>query len=249
MNDEDVLLSNRLRLRAFTGLNLEVDSSYLDRDIIRGISSPATVTTYLRVSDYAMGLGIKSVILPVGSKIIFVLDDSTTGKSNFTDMPYTIGYDLTNLTDKYYNNRIIRFGVDRFAKGLVVDNNFERLAKAMIDDIFNGYEGYDNASTLRSLLSNYTYLAEAYLTGYDEAWLRRLVTVLDYNQRLRSALKGVLRYSGIDFEFLKWLHKVLIASGQYKFINNLVTYSLFISDSRLFMVEQLRQFLVNYYWR
>lgn len=165
MDNEDVLLSNRLRLKAFTGLDLEVDSSYLDRDIIRGISSPATVTTYLRVSDYAMGLGIGSVTLPIGSRVIFVLDDSTTGKSNFTDTPDSIGYDLTNLTDKYYNNRIFHFGVGRFAKGLVLDNNFERLARVTIDNIFNGYVRYDDASALRYLLSSYAYLAETHLTN------------------------------------------------------------------------------------
>ena len=248
MVNEDVLLSNRLRLKAFTGLELEVGEAIDNNGLITNISSHVLVTTYLRVSDYALGLALNRVILPVGSKIIFGLDNQVAGWSNFTNMYNNIGYDLTDITDEYYYTcRVTSFGLNRFVKGYVIDSDFERLAKACINIIFTGYTGYVNATAIKCKLSNYVYLAEPYLSGYDTDWLRRFVPVLDFNQELKSQLKGVLSYGGTDFEFLKWLHSVLIHWSTYYFINNLVTYSLFISDSRLYMIEQLRQFLVNYY--
>ena len=243
MNRPEVLSANRLRLHAFTGLALHVEDSRL-----YSLTSKGIVDVRLLVSEYADGIDIRYSALPIGSCVVLVLDDASIHSSVFTDTADSIRYDLSYITDEdSYYNIIKALGVQRYAVGCICDTNQERLAKVVIDLIFEGNCGlYSDAGRLKQVLNNYAYLAEPYLEGYGAGWLERATSVFN-STTIRLQLKNVLRSNGVDFSFLRGLHILLKTLTADCYFNNLITYSLFISDSRLYMVEQLREFLVKYY--
>ena len=134
MNRQEVLSANRLRLHAFTGLVLHVENSRL-----HSLTSKVIVDVRLLVSEYADGIDIRYSALPIGSCVVLVLDDVSIHSSVFTDTADFIRYDLSYITDEdSYYNIIKALGVQRYAVGCICDTNQERLAKVVIDLIFEG---------------------------------------------------------------------------------------------------------------
>lgn len=244
MNRQEVLSANRLRLHAFTGLALHVNNGKL-----YSLTSKGIINITLSVSDYMDAVAIRYMALPVGSCIVLVLDDVSAHSSEFTDTANCIRYDLTHIEDEtIYTNSIRVLGIQRYIAGCICDANNERLAKVIIDLIFNGYIVYSEAGGIKRILGSYAYLAEPYLEVYSSDWLNRFTEVLDTSSEIKEQLRYSLRgITEVGFTFLRRLHLLLKDFKSSRYIYNLLTYSLFISDSKLFMVEQLRQFLTSYF--
>ena len=248
MNRQEVLSANRLKLKTFTGLELGMLGGTLS-GVLHSIFCPNIVTVYLKVSDYADNVSLRYTALPIGSSVILGLDDIIASKSHFTDTAKGIIYDLTLVTDEGIYSQVLKeLGAEKFVTGCILDNNMERLAKSVIDLVFKGF-GNSVPYELKHRLAGYAYLAEPYLEDYGADWLNRFVMVFNVNKKYRSHFEYVLGYSVTDYAFLKWLDSVLRDLNTDYYINNLVRYSLFISDSRLYMLEQLRQFLVKCFRR
>lgn len=169
MNRQEVLSANRLRLHAFTGLALHVENSRL-----HSFTSKEVVDVRLLVSEYADGIDIRYSALPIGSCVVLVLDDVSAHSSEFTDTANCIRYDLTHIEDEtIYTNSIRVLGIQRYIAGCICDANNERLAKVIIDLIFNDYIVYSEAGGIKRILGSYAYLAEPYLEVYSSDWLNR----------------------------------------------------------------------------